>query len=123
MIARSRPALRAGPRALSGRLGGRRVGANDRLRCYRYAAGQRFAPHYDGSFSARRGAEPAHGARLPERGLHRRRDGGEIDCDGAITSRTGLALLFQHAIFHEGARVTAGVKYVVRSDIMYRARP
>src|SRR5262245_34469566 len=25
-------------------------GANERLRCYRYAPGQRFAPHYDGAF-------------------------------------------------------------------------
>src|SRR5580700_896757 len=26
------------------------VGANERLRCYRYEPGQRFAPHYDGAF-------------------------------------------------------------------------
>ena len=31
-----------------------------------------------------------------------------------------MALLFQHRLLHEGAEVTAGVKYVVRSDIMYR---
>ena len=35
------------PAELSGM---RAVAANERLRCYRYAPGQRFAPHYDGSF-------------------------------------------------------------------------
>ena len=30
--------------------GRRAVGANERLRCYRYQPGQRFAPHFDGCF-------------------------------------------------------------------------
>lgn len=29
------------------------------------------------------------------------------------------ALLFQHPIIHEGSEVKAGVKYVVRTDLMY----
>jgi hypothetical protein len=35
------------PKTISG---GTLVGANERLRCYRYAVGQRFAPHHDGTF-------------------------------------------------------------------------
>ena len=37
-----------------------------------------------------------------------------------VTPRTGLALLFQHFLLHEGASVTAGVKYALRTDVMYR---
>ncbi len=32
----------------------------------------------------------------------------------------GDALLFQHPLVHEGSIVTAGVKYVARTDVMYR---
>ncbi|MFO0757118.1 MAG: 2OG-Fe(II) oxygenase [Byssovorax sp.] len=104
-------------------LGGRRVvGANERLRCYRYAPGQRFAPHYDGAFY--RSAE--------ERSLltflvylNDGFTGGEtamLDFHEKIRPKPGRALLFQHAILHEGCEVRAGVKYAIRSDIMYRAR-
>ena len=37
-----------------------------------------------------------------------------------LTPETGLGLLFQHPIIHEGAEVKAGIKYVVRTDLMYR---
>jgi hypothetical protein len=40
----------------------------------------------------------------------------EID----VVPRTGMALLFQHRVWHEGCEVTSGVKYVLRSDVMYR---
>ena len=32
----------------------------------------------------------------------------------------GRALLFQHRVLHEGERVERGVKYLLRSEIMYR---
>lgn len=38
-----------------------------------------------------------------------------------IVPRAGMALLFQHRVLHEGAPVRSGVKYVLRSDLMYRA--
>jgi hypothetical protein len=34
----------------------------------------------------------------------------------------GRVLLFEHRLLHEGEEVSAGVKYVVRSDIMFRRR-
>ena len=96
-------------------------GANERFRCYRYAPGQRFAMHYDGSFV---------------RGEHERslvtfmiylNEG----CEGGATHfpvnqrtiepRAGRALFFQHHLLHEGCPVESGVKYVLRSDIMYRS--
>lgn len=98
-------------------------GLNERFRCYRYEPGQRFAPHYDGCF-----------ARTPrERSwltfmvyLNDGFTGGETDFPlhrQKIVPRRGTALLFQHALLHEGCTVTAGVKYALRSDIMYQADP
>jgi prolyl 4-hydroxylase len=95
-------------------------GANERLRCYRYEPGQYFAPHFDGSFS--RG--PNERSLLTfivylnecEAGGHT----GLIDLELNVAPKTGRALLFNHHLLHEGARVLQGVKYAVRSDLMYR---
>jgi prolyl 4-hydroxylase len=101
-------------------MGMRVAGANERVRCYRYQPGQRFAPHYDGSF-ARSRSERSLLTLLVY--LNEGFEGGEtalLDLDETVTPRTGRALLFQHPILHEGCAVTRGVKYAARSDIMYR---
>lgn len=98
------------------------VSANERLRCYRYERGQRFAPHYDGAF-VRNAAEMSRLTFMVY--LNDDFTGGAtnfLDLEKCIEPRAGMALLFQHRLLHEGAEVTAGVKYVVRSDVMYRAR-
>lgn len=38
-----------------------------------------------------------------------------------ISPRRGRALLFQHMVLHGGRAVTRGSKYVLRSDVLYRA--
>jgi predicted 2-oxoglutarate/Fe(II)-dependent dioxygenase YbiX len=98
------------------------VSANERLRCYRYERGQRFAPHYDGAFVR----SPQEMSRLTFM-VYLNDDfaGGTtnfLDLEKTIEPRAGMALLFQHRLLHEGSEVTDGVKYVVRSDVMYRAR-
>ncbi|KAG0296489.1 hypothetical protein BGZ97_004517 [Linnemannia gamsii] len=40
----------------------------------------------------------------------------------AVACRTGQALIFQHDLVHEGSRVLEGIKYVVRTDILYGPR-
>ena len=35
--------------------------------------------------------------------------------------RAGMALLFDHGLLHESRTLRAGVKYAVRSDVMFRA--
>lgn len=96
-------------------------GANERFRCYRYKPGMRFAPHEDGSF-ARSLVECSYYSFLIflngdfEGGQTRFYTEPPID----IQPRTGLGLLFQHRIVHEGVAVETGVKYVARSDLMYR---
>ncbi len=97
------------------------VGANERLRCYRYERGQRFAPHYDGSFVRHAGEMSRVTFMLY---LNDDFDGGTTDFfepAQRIEPRAGTALFFQHRLLHEGCAVTAGVKYVLRSDLMYRA--
>lgn len=97
------------------------VGANERFRCYRYKPGMRFAPHSDGTFE-RDDNEKSFYTYLVY--LNSGFRGGETNLftqpELSIAPRPGLGLLFQHPIVHEGAEVTAGVKYVARTDLMYR---
>jgi prolyl 4-hydroxylase len=37
----------------------------------------------------------------------------------AVRGQPGTALVFEHGLIHEGGEVTEGVKYVLRSDVMY----
>ncbi|HEY4183140.1 MAG TPA: 2OG-Fe(II) oxygenase [Kofleriaceae bacterium] len=101
--------------------GAKPLAANERFRCYRYEPGQRFAPHYDGSFQ-RSATERSELTLMVY--LNDDFSGGATafhDFGSTATPRTGMALLFQHRLLHEGCVVTRGVKYVLRSDVMYRA--
>lgn len=86
------------------------------LRFYKYTPGQRFKMHKDG---------PWHEDGLTSRltFLLYLNDGyadGETDFrDFKISPVAGDALLFIHDTWHEGAEVSSGVKYVLRSDVMY----
>ena len=96
------------------------VGANERFRCYRYEPGQRFAPHFDGAF--RRDVHEVSQLTLMVY-LNEGFGGGATefhDLGQTIVPRTGMALVFEHRVLHEGCAVTSGVKYVLRSDVMYR---
>lgn len=106
------------PQALCGM---KPVGANERFRCYRYEHEQRFAPHYDGAF-VRSDSERSLLTFMVY--LNEGFGGGATtfhDFDVSVTPKTGRALLFQHFLLHEGCSVTSGVKYALRSDVMYRA--
>lgn len=39
-----------------------------------------------------------------------------------VNGRAGMALIFQHGLIHEGAEVLHGVKYALRSDVMFAGR-
>ena len=48
--------------------------------------------------------------------------GGDTDFrDFRVVPKQGDALLFVHDTWHEGAAVESGVKYVLRSDVLYRS--
>lgn len=99
------------------------VGVNERFRFYRYQPGQHFALHQDGSFA--RNAEERSLLTLLIYLNQSGQDftGGETafpEQGRCIRPQTGQALLFQHRLLHEGCAVKSGVKYALRSDIMYR---
>jgi predicted 2-oxoglutarate/Fe(II)-dependent dioxygenase YbiX len=95
------------------------VGANELLRCYRYGVGHRFGLHYDGRY-VRNERERSLLTFMVY--LNDDFDGGHTrfpDVGRNVVPRAGTALLFEHFVLHEGCAVTAGTKYVIRSDIMY----
>lgn len=112
-------------------------GLNWRFRVYRYEQGQRFSPHYDvrtrlpvgeTRFSlviflndafeggATRFFEEKDKARRRGQGRGRKFDNRERF---ALKPPAGSAVVFDHLLLHEGSEVTAGVKYAVRSDLIY----
>jgi prolyl 4-hydroxylase len=97
------------------------VGANERFRCYRYQPGMRFAPHADGAFHRNENEQSLYSVRVYLNGDF---EGGATtfitEPEVSIQPEPGKILLFQHPIIHEGSVVTAGVKYVARTDLMYR---
>lgn len=107
-VARFMPAVRYARRVL---------GLNERLRYYRYTRGQYFDWHYDGSFERDNGEASLFTFMIY---LNDAYEGGstrfeELEVEG----KRGMALVFEHEQLHEGAEVTAGIKYVLRSDVMY----
>lgn len=95
---------------------------NDRLRFYRYRAGQRFDPHTD------------HWYRPDERRITLHTvlayfnddfEGGETafceHLDAVVRPKAGRVAVFQHKLRHEGKAVLRGAKYAMRSDVIYEA--
>lgn len=100
------------------------VGFNDRFRFYRYDTAEAFAPHYDGSVSREAGEESrmTFMVYLNEEcqggGTHFYYPGGTLKL--VVRPERGKALVFLHLQLHEGAPVTGGRKYALRTDVMYR---
>jgi predicted 2-oxoglutarate/Fe(II)-dependent dioxygenase YbiX len=101
----------------------RLCGFNERFRGYRYRNGQRFAPHFDGAYHRPPTARGREGSQVTLLFyLNDGFSGGEtrlIDYEVTIAPKKGAVLFFEHAMLHEGCAVTAGTKYVLRSDAMY----
>lgn len=104
-------------------------GFNERWRFYRYAPGQTFKPHRDGSYFRAKTFEESQVTFMIY--LNDGATGGETrffaDMEQAFRQRPylsvqpkeGMALVFLHSIWHEGAVVHSGTKYVLRTDVMY----
>lgn len=121
---------RAGPLLPAEIKGHRLIGFNERWRFYRYQPGQTFKPHCDGSYMRMKPWEESELTFMIY--LNGGMTGGETrffaDMEQAFRGRPylsvepkeGMALVFVHAIWHEGAIVHSGQKYVLRTDVMYK---
>lgn len=94
------------------------VGINERFRFYRYEPGQCFRWHRDGAFC--RNDEEASELTFMIY-LNGNFGGGHTEFDAtSVAPKAGTALVFAHRLSHQGAPVTRGTKYVLRSDVMFR---
>ena len=97
------------------------VGVNELFRCYRYKPGMRFAPHPDGAFRRNECEQSCFTFMVY---LNDDFEGGHttflVTPEVSVKPLTGMALFFQHPLIHEGSLVTKCVKYVLRTDVMYR---
>jgi hypothetical protein len=96
----------------------RAVGLNKQFRFYKYELDQRFKRHIDGRFQRNAQEESRITFMIY---LNEDFEGGETSFDQiSITPKTGSALCFIHEQKHEGSPVRNGIKYVLRSDVIYR---
>jgi predicted 2-oxoglutarate/Fe(II)-dependent dioxygenase YbiX len=96
------------------------VGLNEQFRFYKYELDQRFKRHIDGRFK-RDGTEESRITFMIY--LNEEFDGGETTFDEVnIIPKTGDALCFIHELKHEGCPVKGGIKYALRSDVMYKKK-
>ncbi|WP_460217800.1 2OG-Fe(II) oxygenase [Psychroserpens sp. MEBiC05023] len=95
------------------------IGLNEMFRIYRYEPGQRFKMHRDGSYE-RNDKEFSILSFLIY--LNADFEGGatEFRKIATIQPKSGMALVFHHPLRHEGKEIVSGVKYVLRTDVMYK---
>jgi predicted 2-oxoglutarate/Fe(II)-dependent dioxygenase YbiX len=94
------------------------LGLNELFRFYRYQAGQQFRGHYDASYVR----SPTEASLLTFMVyLNDNFRGGDTAFrDLRVWPRQGRLLVFEHGLYHLGRTVTEGVKYVLRTDVMFR---
>lgn len=106
------------------------TGPNERLRFLKYEPGDYFKPHSDGRYvRAHNDPRGAGDESLMTMMLYLNEPdrGGETNffSNGrprAIRPETGMCLIFDHDLMHEGALLKQGRKYAIRTDIMYSRR-
>lgn len=106
------------------------VGLNERMRFVKYEPGHFFAPHQDLRFVRGPDAGPNAGETshiTVQLYLNDKFKGGTTRflCGKRyydVKPRTGSVLLFDHDLLHEGSKVTGGIKYSVRTDIMFTSK-
>jgi prolyl 4-hydroxylase len=96
------------------------VGLNELFRFYKYLPGQQFKKHRDESF-IRNEEEASYYTFMIY--LNDEYTGGVTNFNEvSIKPSCGMALLFRHDLEHAGSPVIDGVKYVLRTDVMYRLK-
>jgi hypothetical protein len=94
------------------------TGFNEMFRIYKYSPGQRFKMHRDGSYIRNEHEKSFYTFLIY---LNDDFEGGETEFEGLFTvaPKKGSALVFHHPLRHEGKTLISGLKFVLRTDIMY----
>ncbi|RYE93862.1 MAG: 2OG-Fe(II) oxygenase [Myxococcales bacterium] len=95
------------------------IGANPRLRVYRYGPGERHGAHWDTVVPFVGGAQSLCTLVFY---LNEGFEGGETEfpeLGRTVTPRRGSALVFQHRVLHIASEVLRGEKFVLRTDLVY----
>lgn len=97
---------------------------NERLRFLCYSPGGQFKAHSDASYV--RSDYTARTLITLQIYLNEGFDGGETtflnydeDVRVPVVPKTGMILVFEHDIYHEGSLVRSGTKYTIRTDVLY----
>jgi predicted 2-oxoglutarate/Fe(II)-dependent dioxygenase YbiX len=92
-------------------------GFNERLRYYRYDKQQKFTWHQDGTVRPSPKEESFLTFMIY---LNDNFEGGNTDFVWeSVKPSQGRALVFPHRLRHQGSVVTSGVKYILRTDVLY----
>ncbi|BDA40651.1 hypothetical protein COCOBI_01-3040 [Coccomyxa sp. Obi] len=108
-------------------------GLNPNIRIYRYTSGQKFGQHYDDSVSLDEERDTQYTLLIYLSGTGSQAlVGGETVFYGKrgkvvanVVPKTGMALLHRHGddcLLHEGKPVKSGIKYLLRSDVVFASR-
>ena len=92
-------------------------GLNEQVKIYKYTEGQQFKMHRDAPY-VRNENERSFFTMMVY--LNEGFEGGDtFFMDGSIIPKTGNCLIFWQDQLHAGVEVTKGVKYAIRTDVMY----
>ncbi len=95
-------------------------GFNERFRFYRYTSEQYFKWHQDGTHRPSAHEESFLTFIIY---LNDSYEGGATEFAWEkVQPMAGRALVFPHRLRHQGAKIVAGTKYVLRTDVMYSGR-
>jgi len=98
-------------------------GLNELFRFYKYQPGQQFKKHRDRSYERNETEFSLYTFMVY---LSHDYTGGEtsfykpVDGKSVVKGETGMALIFLHDLLHEGSTVNSGLKYILRTDIMFK---
>jgi hypothetical protein len=94
-------------------------GLNEVLRCYKYLPGEQFRRHEDFAFEWSETRRTFYTVLFY---LNNEYTGGETTFDhNQVVPETGLAVIFPHELYHSGNMVQTGIKYAMRSDVIFAA--
>ncbi|MEZ6142833.1 MAG: 2OG-Fe(II) oxygenase [Zavarzinella sp.] len=95
------------------------VQLNERFRCYKYGPGEEFRRHQDIAFEYSKTKRTFFTVLIY---LNDGYAGGETTFDDCIvTPNLGMLVMFPHELEHAGQKIVSGLKYTIRTDVVYEA--